>query len=193
MDYPASLHIETPERIARWRPLVHWLLAIPQIIVTALFGYVRNNLTIISWLIIVFRGRLPEGLATIQAMLLRYGLRVSTYTGFLHDTYPPCDFDLSNADPGGSPVVANYSPETENRKRLTTFFRPILAIPALIFSLLVWIVAVICHVLGGLAVLVMGRWPAFLRNWVVKSLVVSNRLSAYTLLMTDKYPPFSTR
>ena len=29
IEYPARLDIDYPERVDRWRPLVHWLLIIP--------------------------------------------------------------------------------------------------------------------------------------------------------------------
>ena len=193
MDYPASIRIEKPESIARWRPLVQWFLAIPQIVVLAILGGVRNNLALLSWLIIVFRGRLPEGIATVQAATLRYGLRVNGYASFLTDTYPRCSFELSNADPGGSAVVADFAPEAAGRRRASVFFRLLLAIPAIIFSVLIGVVANLAQLFGLIAVLVLGRWPDLLWNWVMKGLVVGNRLNAYTLLLTDRYPPFSTR
>ena len=31
--YPVQLDLESPLEVARWRPLVHWLLAIPHFIV----------------------------------------------------------------------------------------------------------------------------------------------------------------
>ena len=42
MSYPASLQINTPERIANWRPLVHWLLLIPHHVVLTV-------LAVVSW------------------------------------------------------------------------------------------------------------------------------------------------
>ena len=36
-DYPATLHIDYPERLSHWLPLVKWLLAIPHLILVALF------------------------------------------------------------------------------------------------------------------------------------------------------------
>jgi hypothetical protein len=29
MEYPADLELDAPLEVARWRPLVHWLLGIP--------------------------------------------------------------------------------------------------------------------------------------------------------------------
>lgn len=192
MDYPATVDVETPERIARWRPLVHWLLAIPHLLLLAILSYVKDLLLFLSWLIILLLGRLPAGIASFQTMVMRYNLRVRTYVGVLHDSYPPWDFDLTSSDPGGSPLVADYSPETTHRKRLTTLIRPVMAIPALLFTILVSILASICQLLGLLGVVVMGRWPAALRSRVVKGMVVSNRFNAYAFLLTDRYPPFST-
>jgi hypothetical protein len=31
--YPAAFVFDPPERVANWRPLVNWLLAIPQLLV----------------------------------------------------------------------------------------------------------------------------------------------------------------
>ena len=31
-DYPADLQLDAPLEVANWRPLVHWLLAIPQVV-----------------------------------------------------------------------------------------------------------------------------------------------------------------
>ena len=36
-DYPATLHIDYPERLSHWLPLVKWLLAIPHLILVGIF------------------------------------------------------------------------------------------------------------------------------------------------------------
>ena len=190
MSYPATLQIDAPDRIARWRPLVQWFLVIPHLIVAAVLGTVSYVVAIISWIAIVITGKLAVGLADFQAMSLRYQLRISAYADFLHDEYPPFAFDTTSADPGGTPVTANYSPALEGRNRLTVLLRAIWMIPAMIFSVIISVVAYICGILGFFAVLITGRWPAGLRRWVVASLVVGNRLNAYALLLTDEYPPF---
>ncbi len=87
-------------------------------------------------------------------------------------------------------MTANYSPALEGRNRLTVLLRIIWMIPAMIFSLIIGVVAAICGVLGFFAVLITGRWPAGLLRWVVASMVVGNRLNAYSALLTDEYPPF---
>lgn len=191
MAYPASLTVETPERVANWRPLLQWLLALPHLIVVSVLGQVSGVVSLISWFAILFTGRLPKGLANFQIMYLRYSARLNAYAGFLHSSYPPFAFDMAGDDPGGTPVSVSVQPQLEGRKRLTTLVRLILAIPAMLFALIVGVIAVVCHLLGFLAVLFTGRWPSGLRGWVVSVMGVDLRLNAYMALLTDDYPPFS--
>jgi hypothetical protein len=191
MDYPATLDVTTPDRIANWRPLLQWLLALPHMIIAFALSYVAPAVAFIAWFAILFTGRLPEGLATLQVMILRYTTRAQLYQGFLFDKYPEFDFSMTSQEPGGSPVTLSVTPSLEGRNRLTVFFRLFAAIPAVIFAMLVGIVGAICWILGFFAVLFTGRWPEGLRRFVVKSVRVSVRTQAYTMLLTDQYPPFS--
>lgn len=191
MNYPVIVSVDTPQRVANWRPLVQWLLALPHILILGVLGTVSQIVSIISWLAILFTGKLPAGLAQVQAMYLRYNLRTNAYIGFLIDQYPPFAFDAVNEDQGGHPASLSVSPALEGRNRLTCFFRIILMIPALIFIIIIGIIAFICSVLGFLAVLFTGRWPEGLRNFVVANLRISARFGAYASFLTDQYPPFS--
>lgn len=191
MNYPVIVSVDTPQRVANWRPLVQWLLALPHILILGVLGAVSQIVSIISWLAILFTGKLPAGLAQVQAMYLRYSLRTNAYIGFLIDQYPPFAFDAVNEDQGGHPASLSVSPALEGRNRLTCFFRIILMIPALIFAIIIGIIAVICSILGFFAVLFTGRWPEGLRNFVVANLRISARYGAYASFLTDQYPPFS--
>ena len=191
MAYPATLTVETPERIANWRPLVQWLLAVPHWIIVSVLGYVTAAVSLISWFAILFTGRLPAGLANFQIMYLRYSARLNAYAGFLHSSYPPFAFDMTGDDPGGTPVSVNVQPQLDGRNRLTTLIRLIMAIPAMLFALIIGFIAMVVHLLGLLAVLFTGRWPEGLRGWVVSAMGVDLRIGAYMALLTDDYPPFS--
>ncbi len=190
--YPARINVISPDRIDRWRPLVQWILAIPHLIIAWALEYVSGALAVISWFIILFTGKLPEGLANFQIMILRYTTRAEIYAGFLHDQYPPFDFTMTAEEPGGTPVDLVVQPELENRNRLTVGLRIIWAIPALLYTFLIVIVGLLCYFLAFFAVLFTGRWPEGLRDWVMKMLRVGLRVNAYVLLLTDEYPPFST-
>lgn len=191
MAYPASVQLDSPDRIANWRPLVHWLLAVPHLLILYVLGTVSQIVSLISWFAIVFTGRMPAGLASFQAMYLRYNMRVNVYIGFLDDQYPPFAFDMTADDPGTTAVSVNFQPQLEDRNRLTVLVRLIMAIPAALFAIVVGIVAIVCHFLSFFAVLFTGRWPAGLRGWIVSVLGVDIRLNAYMTLLTDDYPPFS--
>ena len=190
--YPAALAVETPERIANWRPLVHWLLAIPHMIVVQALGVVAQVVALISWFAILFTGRLPEGLAGVQALCLRYTNRTYAYAGFLVEPYPPFAFGTDSADPGDYPGVrTDVTPALEDRNRLTTFLRAILVFPHMIVLTVLFIVSFFVLAVAALTVLITGIWPEALRKFVVGVLRWTTRVYAYFLLLTDEYPPFS--
>lgn len=191
MEYPASIEVRTPDRVANWRPLVQWIMAIPHLVVAWVLQIVASVIALISWFAIVFTGRLPAELAEFQALILRYVNRAQIYAGFLHEEFPPFDFTTSNDEPGGTPVDVSFQPRIDGRNRLTVGLRFIWVIPAMFYAFVIAIVGSICWFLGFFAVLFTGRWPDGLHLWVVRHLRVAVRLNAYALLLTDDYPPFS--
>ena len=192
MDYPATIDVRTPDRLANWRPLVQWILAIPHLIIAAALEYVAGAVAIVSWFVILFTGKLPAGLANFQIMILRYSARAEFYAGFLYEEYPPFDFSMTANDPGGSPVDLVVRPALEDRNRLTVGLRILWVIPALLYAFVIGIVGIVWWIAAPFAILFTGHWPDGLRSWVMKLNRVSIRLNAYMLLLTDEYPPFST-
>ena len=192
MDYPATIEVQTPPRLANWRPLVQWILAIPHLIIAWALEYVTAAVAVVSWFVILFTGRLPEGLANFQIMIMRYTSRAQLYAGFLHEDYPPFDFAMSAQDSNTTPVRLDVVPALENRNRLTVGLRLIWIIPAVLYAILIAIVGMIAWFLSFFAVLFTGRWPEGLHSWVMKMVRVFTRLTAYVSLLTDEYPPFST-
>jgi len=191
MTYPATLDVDSPETIENWRPLVQWLLAIPHFIVLWLLGIVGAAVAIVSWFTILFTGELPLALANTQAMVLRYQARATAYAGFLHADYPPFDFTSAVEEPGGTPVSVSFSPQLQNRDRLSVGLRILYAIPAAIFAGIIVVAAQVVWIVALFAVLFTGKWPESIREFVVKALRVGMRVNAYGTLLTDEYPPFS--
>jgi hypothetical protein len=190
--YPATFTFDSPERIANWRPLVHWLLAIPHLMILYALGTVSDVVAVISWFAVLFTGRLPAGLASLQAMYLRYTLRTATYFGFLREEYPPFSFATTPADPGDDPRVSvDLVPQLDGRNRLTVAFRLILAIPQLIVLALLAIALFVVGVIAFFAVLFTGRWPGGLRDFALGVGRWWLRVNAYLVLLTDEYPPFT--
>lgn len=190
--YPATFTFDAPERVANWRPLVHWLLAIPHFVVIYVLQIVAEVIALISWFAILFTGRLPEGLANFQVMYLRYVLRAATYYGFLREEYPPFTFATTPADPGDDPRVrVDVAPELEGRNRLTVAFRLILFIPHAFVLMALYLAASVVALIAFFAVLFTGRWPEGMRNFVLGVGRYWLRANAYLNLLTDEYPPFS--
>lgn len=191
MSYPAQLDVRTPDKIANWRPLVQWIMAIPHFIVMYFVLIVAEVVAVVSWFVILFTGKLPEGLANVTCMALRYQARVQSFAGFLHAEFPPFDFTTTPGDPGGTPVSVDFQPSLAGRNRLTCALRLIWMIPAAIVTMIIGLIGAICWFIGFFAVLFTGTWPAGLHAWVMKSMRASLRLNAYAMLLTDEYPPMS--
>jgi len=189
--YPITFEADLPNRVARWRPLVHWLLLIPQYIVLYLLGLVAGVVVIVAWLMAVFTATVPLGLARLLALYLRYSARVQAYSLFLHGTYPPFEFPDTMEDPAHQPVRVDVRPDQTGRNRLTIFFRLVMLIPQMLFGILIGIGIWFVSIIGWFAVIILGRWPAGLRDFAVGALRWSTRVNGYYLLLTDEYPPFS--
>jgi hypothetical protein len=78
------------------------------------------------------------------------------------------------------------------QRRLTVAFRIILAIPALLWLLLLGLVANVVSVIGWFAALIIGRLPNGFGTFLARYVQYNARFYAYTqYLLTDRYPPFS--
>ena len=116
-DYPATFEVDYPERLTRWLPLVKWILAIPHLILVALFvggwgwgpfgedfrglGFagVVGVLVIIAGFVLLFTGRYPPSLFDFTLGLDRWTLRVLAYVGLMRDEYPPFRIDMGPREP----------------------------------------------------------------------------------------------
>jgi hypothetical protein len=88
-NYPVRLAIEYPEQIARWRPLLHWLLVFPAAVGAWVLGAVAGFAQFIAWFAIVFTKRYPRGLFEVVTAHLRWNARVGAYYYFMTEQYPP--------------------------------------------------------------------------------------------------------
>jgi hypothetical protein len=78
----------------------------------------------------------------------------------------------------------------ESRNRLTAFFRTILAIPLFILFYVYAIGGAFAVVFAWFAIVFTGRYPVGLYNFVAGTNRYLARMTAYTALLTDEYPPF---
>jgi hypothetical protein len=189
--YPATFDLAGDTRIANWRPLVHWLLAIPHLFIGYVLSQIGGLVGLISWLVIVFTGKLPASLANFQCMVIRYTIRTYSYVLWLREPYPPFEFSTTPEDPGIDPVRMDFTPSYEGRNRLTVGLRLIWAIPIAVFAAVVYIGAMFVGLASFFAVLFTGNYPTGMRDFIVKAMRLSVRVTAYMYLLTDEYPPFS--
>jgi hypothetical protein len=78
----------------------------------------------------------------------------------------------------------------KERNRLTTFFRLIVAIPWLIVGMFYGLAAFVVVVIAWFALLILGRYPEGMYNFVGGVLRFSMRVSAFVSLQTDEWPSF---
>jgi len=172
--------------------LVNWILAVPHFIILYGLQVLAQVIALVSWFAIVFTGALPEGLANIQMMYLRYEVRTYTFAAFMREDYPPFAFGTTASDGGEDPQLrVEFVPRFAERNRLTVAFRIILVIPQLIVLTFLAIAASIVVLIAFFAVLFTGHWPPGMRSFVLNVYRWYLRVQAYFLLLTDEYPPFA--
>jgi len=123
-DYPADFDVAYPERLSRGLVLVKsWLLAIPQLIIVALFtanipfwwemsrndstaGYqstagisILGLLVVIGGFFLLFSKKYPQGLFDLVLGVNRWLYRVITYVALMRDEYPPFRLDQGQREP----------------------------------------------------------------------------------------------
>ncbi len=79
----------------------------------------------------------------------------------------------------------------EKRSRLTTFFRFITVIPHVIWLMLYGFVASFAVLFAWFAIVFTAKYPAGLYSFVEGYLRYYARVTAYMVLATDKFPPFT--
>jgi hypothetical protein len=190
--YPVQVEFNRPYEVANWRALVNWLLAIPQLIVVYVLGIVFNILVIIAFFAVLFTKKIPTGIFGVMAMYHRYSWRVTSFSLFMRNEYPPFTFETTPSDPGTDPATYAIE-EPPELNRWLPLVKWLLAIPHYIVLILLFIALAFVKIVAFFAVLFTGKYPAGLRDFVVGVFRWQLRVSSYVGLMTDAYPPFSLR
>lgn len=184
-DYPVRFEVMYPEGQNRWMILIRWLLVFPHIIIIEFLGIAALVVGWIAWWAILFTGRYPEGMFNFVVGVSRWGNNATAYQLF-HNAYPPFSMDEGAYEP------MLYTVERQERySRLLIFVKWLLAIPHLIIVAVLALLAVIVYFLVFFAVLITGRYPRGMFDFIVGVGRWSARVNAYVSLLTDRYPPFS--
>lgn len=158
------------------------ILAIPHLIVSAVWSYFAEILAFIQWFIILFTGKRNGALWDLQYAFFGYYGRVNGYIGLLFDEYP-----AFGTDPGRVPVRTELAYE-EPANRLTNGLRLIWIIPALIIGLVLGIAAFFVVIVSWFTILFTGKHPRGQFDFLLKYNRFNMALQSYALLMNDAYP-----
>jgi hypothetical protein len=92
--YPIRTRFEYPEAgIARWRPLVHYFMALPHLLILEFLWLGAVLGFIFAWWAIVFTRRYPPGVFNYIAGVNRWGTRVQGFVLLTTEEYPPFSLD----------------------------------------------------------------------------------------------------
>ncbi|HET8673930.1 MAG TPA: DUF4389 domain-containing protein [Thermoleophilaceae bacterium] len=158
------------------------LLVIPHWIWVALWSIAVLVVAIVGWFAALFTGRLPDSLHSFMAAFARYYLHVQSYFYLAGGPFPGF-----LGKEGTYPLELRIAPP-ELQNRWKTGFRWILAVPALILAAALGGLLGAAAFLSWFAVLFTGRMPRGLLLAEHYALRYGGQLSAYALLLTDRYP-----
>jgi len=205
-EYPARLTIDYAEQHDRARTFLRMFMAIPIVIVLAVLtagatetvydrsgevvrhstGGITAGLFVATLLMIVVRQRYPRWWFDFALELARFSARVCAYFVLLTDQYP------STVEEQSVHLQIDYPDVERDLNRWLPLVKWLLAIPHLIVLSVLSAAAFFAVVAAWFAILFSGQYPRGLFDFVVGVGRWWLRVQAYaTLLVTDRYPPFS--
>jgi hypothetical protein len=187
---PELLIVDSPYELARWRPLVNWILYVPHGIILNVLRMVTGVIWFIYWLILIITGRLNPGLFGFLAMYERYNQRAGGFLLGYTERYAPFDFDMSSTDNGSYPPIRVNFPEPAGSTSRVAALNFLLAIPHYLVLMVVGIGVFFMAVAGWVAVLVTGAWPHGMRDFMVRYANYYLRVWTYAAMVETEYPKF---
>jgi hypothetical protein len=196
--YAARLNIDYPEKLDRLTTLLRVIWVLPIAVILSLVmatgdgartgGALFGGLWLATVLMVAFRVLYPRWWFDFARELTRFGARVGAYLALLTDRYPSTVAEQSVH------LEIDYPDVERDLNRWLPLVKWLLVFPHYIVLAVLWIGAVFAIVAAWFAILVTGRYPQALFDYVVGVSRWSLRVSAYAfLLVTDRYPPFSLK
>jgi Domain of unknown function (DUF4389) len=184
ISYEAAAALEGRNRLTTF---FRYIVAIPWLIVAAIYGFVAQIAAVIAWFAIVFTGRYPEGLYNFNVGYLRMISRVNGFEYLLTDGWPPFGGDEAPE----YPVRVGVAPPLDQYSRLKTGLRFLIGIPVYLLAIVQAIILSVCALIAWFAILFTGKLPEGLFNPIRSASAYLTRAGGYFLLLTEDYPPFS--
>jgi hypothetical protein len=174
--------------LRRWRLTVatRFILALPHLLVLAVWTYLAIVVGIVNWFITLVRGTSPRGVHEWLARLVRYQAHVYAYLYLVADPYPSF-----RGWPGTYPVDLEIAPPA-SQSRWKTLLRIVLVLPAYVLATVLVYVLYIVAFLGAIFALATGRYPRGFRDLSAYCLRYQAQMFGYLLLLTDHYPTLAS-
>lgn len=177
-----TIEYTTPRR--RASNFFRVVLYIPHYVIEYVWRVLAQVLAVVQWFVILITGKRNHGIWKLQCAYLGYAARTYAYYGVMFDKWPNI-----GPEPDGEPTRFEFEFERD-ANRLTNFFRIIWLIPTLIVAIFVLTVAVIFTVLSWIAIVVAGRQPRGLFDYLARTHAYMTHITACGLLMSDVRPKF---
>jgi hypothetical protein len=181
IPHPVRLVVTDDLRRSRLTVLVRVPLALPHVAWLAVWTLSTVPVVAFQWLWVIGSGRMEDDVHDYIARSVRYHVHVYAYLALLANPWPGASGRV------GYPVDLHVDPP-QRQNRMTVIFRPILALPALVFMNVLNIVLAAIGILGWFASLVLGRMPAGMRELGAYCLRFQAQTYAFVLLLTPRYP-----
>ena len=215
--YAARLDVDYPEALSRLTTCFRLVMAIPIVVILRLvlspeieldigdteetgqnfrvaalyLGFVAagaGHLPLATALMIVFRRRYPQWWFDFAREGARFGGRVFAYLVLVTDRYP------STVDEQGVHLEIDYPNVERDLNRWFPLIKWILALPHYIVLLFLYLLTIPVLVIAWFSILITGRYPRVLFDFVIGVWRWTLRVGAYVgLLVTDEYPPFALK
>lgn len=170
--------------------LVRWVLLIPHLLILWILGVLVAISALVSWIPILFLGRLPDTFVDLYVLTYRWTVRVGAYAVLMVEPYPP--FSPAAPYPVDISVVAGTS---INRlwgiPFLGFWVRSILVIPHAIVLFVLGIGIAFAMLVTWIPVLINGRFPQLGYDLFGSYLRLSTRVTLWTLFVPTPYPPIN--
>lgn len=181
-DHPIRAQLDDDRRRGRMVVLFRALLVLPHLVWLQLWGIPVVFVVIANWLCALFAGRVPAPLHRFAAAYLRYQTHVTAFLWLAANPFPGF-----LGRPGTFPYELEVDPPA-TQNRAVTFFRIVLAVPALMVSGALSSVLLVCAVGGWVVALFTAKMPSGLRDLNAFCVRYGAQVNAYTMLLTDRYP-----
>ncbi|MES1247420.1 MAG: DUF4389 domain-containing protein [Actinomycetota bacterium] len=209
--HPVRLVLDDDLKRNRWTVLFRLILAIPHLIWYVLWSILVLIVAVLNWIATLVAGTPPRAFHNLLCAYTRYSAHLSAYLGLVVDPYPGFVGDAEEYE-----LDIQLPADPQPQPRLTTFFRLVLALPAILLAAALGgsfsvgsvflnrghgrtsrgsdgsggggLLTFVCAILGWFAALATGRMPRGLRDAGAYGIGYGAQMRAYLFLITDRYP-----